>query len=179
MKNNNKLLSNFRFEPLLVHTHKVRITKFARKFFVFFIIKYFIILTSTLKTKFYLFIFLHTCTRYSILTIPRNSRCNRQIYRVVRNAKTRSLYDKFHTTFCVGDNVNRQFILFSENLYPHTIFGVSLSDCLEQERSSRSHLKVPNEAQYVPKSPRGRSSFSSFIEVPKDSNEVSHCRILF
>lgn len=64
------------------------------------------------------------------------------------------------------------FILFSESLYPHTIFGVSLNDCLEQERTSRSHLKVPTEAQYVPKSPRGRSSFSSYIEVPKDPNEV-------
>ncbi|KAL5238085.1 hypothetical protein ACI65C_005495 [Semiaphis heraclei] len=62
----------------------------------------------------------------------------------------------------------------NESLYPHTIFGVSLNDCLEQERSSRSHLKVPTEAQYVPKSPRGRSSFSSYIEVPKDSSERSH-----
>lgn len=65
---------------------------------------------------------------------------------------------------------------FSESLYPHTIFGVSLNDCLEQERSSRSHLKVPTEAQYVPKSPRGRSSFSSYIEVPKDSSEVNRYR---
>lgn len=65
-------------------------------------------------------------------------------------------------------------LLFLESLYPHTIFGVSLNDCLEQERSSsRSHLKVPTEAQYVPKSPRGRSSFSSYIEVPKDSSEVN------
>lgn len=64
------------------------------------------------------------------------------------------------------------FLLFSESLYPHTIFGVSLNECLEQERSSRSHLKVPTEAQYMPKNPRGRSSFSSYIEIPKDSSEV-------
>jgi hypothetical protein len=62
--------------------------------------------------------------------------------------------------------------LFLESLYPRTIFGVSLNDCLEQERSSRSHLKVPTDAQYVSKSTRGRSSFSSYIEVPKDSSEV-------
>ncbi|XP_025408435.1 uncharacterized protein LOC112682133 isoform X2 [Sipha flava] len=62
----------------------------------------------------------------------------------------------------------------NESLYPRTIFGVSLNDCLEQERSSRSHLKVPTDAQYVSKSTRGRSSFSSYIEVPKDSSERSH-----
>lgn len=64
------------------------------------------------------------------------------------------------------------FFVFLENLYPHTIFGVSLNECLEQERASRSHLKVPTEAQYMPKNPRGRSSFSSYIEIPKDSSEV-------
>lgn len=76
-----------------------------------------------------------------------------------------NIYFKIHVS-------NQYYILFLESLYPHTIFGVSLNDCLEQERSSRSHLKVPTEAQYVPKSPRGRSSFSSYIEVPKDSSEV-------
>ncbi|XP_050527279.1 uncharacterized protein LOC126897603 isoform X2 [Daktulosphaira vitifoliae] len=62
----------------------------------------------------------------------------------------------------------------NESLYPHTIFGVSLNDCVEQERSSRSQLNVPTDAQYASKSQRGRSSFSSYIEVPKDPSERSH-----